>query len=319
MSDQMPTRSAKSARTIARAIAAVATLAAAAFASGEACAAPATLANDADVAAFARRITAYRDASRVHWVVAAPTRAAAEGVIANIGLHLTSDDQSLVARVSAQSFADSPEIAPGSSVPVAWMAPQTTQAAGGQKCSWQVWVTDPSLPSPGPGGVSLPLAPNDKLPVGAGATFRVGYTGLLQSKLYAFDETQPGAIRDLATAPDVNIPVATGPGRETVVLAMARHPAPFLEGIRTALASSEGQRRDLGKEYALRDTLLVRGAGLTRQVGANIQFVTRDNVEAKRETGGAHETPVAARAVDGHVADELTETCLYYMTPMMTQ
>jgi hypothetical protein len=312
MSDQMPTRqalrSARSLKTILRALAATAALAAA-MAGGIAYAAPATLANDADVTAFAQRMKAYRDASRVHWVVAASTRAAAEAVIANISLHL--EDRNLISRVSAQSFADSPEIAPGATIPVAWIAPQTMQAPGGQKCSWQVWVTDPSLPSPGPGGVSLPLASGDRLPVGADATFRVGYTGLLQSKLYAFDETQPGAIRDLAAAPDVNIPVATG--RETIVLAMARHPAPFLDGIRTALASSAGERRDLGKEYALASRFV-----RTRQIGANLQLVAPDMVLAKHETGGTRQTPVA-RAGDGQVADELTETCLYYMTPMMTQ
>jgi hypothetical protein len=292
-----------------RTLAVAATLAAAALGAGQASAAPASLANDADVADFASRIKAYRDASRVHWVVAASTRAAAEAMIANISLHL--DDRTLRSRVSAQSFADSPEIALGASIPVAWMAPTTTQPQGGQKCSWQVWVTDPSLPSPGPGGVSLPLASGDRLPVGADATFRVGYTGLLQSKLYAFDETQPGAIRDLAAAPDVNIPVATG--RETIVLAMARHPAPFLEGIRTALASSAGERRDLGKEYALASRFV-----RTRQIGANLQLVAPDMVLAKHETGGARQAPVA-RAGAGQTADELTETCLYYMTPMLTQ
>jgi hypothetical protein len=309
MSDQTHLRPAISAKTIFRALAAAAALAAGALGAGAASAAPATLASDADVTAFANRIKAYRDASRAHWVVAAPTRAAAEALIVNIGLHL--EDRTLISRVSAQSFADSPEIAPGASVPVAWMAPQTTQPQGGQKCSWQVWVTDPSLPSPGPGAVSLPLASDDHLPVGADATFRVGYTGLLQSKLYAFDETQPGAIRDLAMASDVNIPVAAG--RETIVLAMARHPAPFLEGIRTALASSAGERRDLGKQYALAIKFMK-----TRQIGANLQLVGPDMVQAKLDTGVKRETPVASRAGEG-LQDELAETCLYYMTPTMTQ
>jgi hypothetical protein len=311
MSDQIPirqsSRSARPAKTIFRGLAAAAALAIVALTAGVADAGPATLANDADVTAFANWIKAYRGASRVHWVVAAPTRAAAEALVANIGVHL--EDRTLISRVSAQSFAESPEITPGASIPVAWMAPQTTQAQGAQKCSWQVWVSDPNLPSPSQSGVSLPLATGDILPVGADATFRVGYTGLLQSKLYAFDETQPGAIRDLAAAPDVNIPVATS--RETIVLAMARHPAPFLEGIRTALAPSAGQRRELGKEYALHDKLLK-----TRGFGANLQFVTPDMVQAK--AGGARQTPVA-RAGDGQVADELAETCLYTLTPMMTQ
>lgn len=312
MSDHKPTRqttrAAKSAPARLRALVAAATLAAAGLAGGQACAAPATLANDADVTAFAERIRAYRDASRVHWVVAAATRASAEAVIANISLHLAPEDHALLARVSAQSFAENPEISSGASIPVAWMAPQTAPPPAGQKCSWQVWVTDPSFPSVSDGGVSLPLAPNDKLPVGAGATFRVGYTGLLQSKLYAFDETQPGAIRDLASAPDANIPVATGPGRETIVLAMARHPAPFLEGIRMALATSAGERRDLGKEYALRENLLK-----TRSIGANLQLVTPDMVVAKHETGAPAQT-VAAHPGDAH-PEELMETCLFSLTP----
>ena len=35
----------------------------------------------------------------------------------------------------------------------------------------------------------------------------VGHFGLVQSKLYAFDETQPGAIRDLSTVQNADIPV----------------------------------------------------------------------------------------------------------------
>ena len=109
------------------------------------------------------------------------------------------------------------------------------------------------------------------------ATFRVGYTGLLQSRLYAFGETRPGAIRDLASAPDVNIPVASGAIGETILLAMARQPAPILEGIRTALSKSAGQRQDLGKQYALHDTLLGKGRG----IGAHIQSVAPDMVAVK--------------------------------------
>ncbi len=215
-----------------RALAGAAAIAAASVTSHAAFAAPAVLANDSDVAAFAARLKAFAGASRVRWSIAASSKADAEALIANIGLHMASEDRGLLARVTAQSFADSPEIAPGASIPVAWMAPQTGLAPAGPKCSWQVWVTDPSFPSATASAVSVPLAPNDKLPVGAGSTFRVGYTGLLQSKLYAFDETQPGAIRDLASAPDVNIPVAANPSGETILLAMARQPAPFLEGIR---------------------------------------------------------------------------------------
>jgi hypothetical protein len=292
-----------------RALAGAAALAAINLASGVACAAPAILANDADVAAFAQRVKAYAGASRVRWIVAASTRVDAEALVANIGLHLTPDDRALTARIKAQSFAENPEAPAGASIPVGWMAPQTGPAQGGPKCSWQVWVSDPTFPSVA-GPVSVPLAPNDKLPVGADATFRVGYTGLLQSKLYAFDETRPGAIRDLASAPDVNIPVATGSGGEIILLAMARQPAPFLEGIRSALATSAGQRRDLGKEYALRDNLLSRA----RSIGANIQLIAPNMVVAKDETGGEPKPDATAHAGESRTG-ELMETCLFSLTP----
>jgi hypothetical protein len=296
----------RSNRGAVRSLARAAVIAAACAASGAAFSAPAVLANDFDVTAFAQRVKAFSGASRVRWVVAASTKADAEALVANIGLHLSPDDRALLNRVKAQSFADNPDIAPGASIPLAWMAPQTGQVQAGPACSWQVWVSDPSFPSASAGPVSVPLAPNDRLPVGADATFRVGYTGLLQSKLYAFDETQPGAIRDLASAPDVNIPVAAGPGGETIMLAIARQPAPFLEGIRTALAASAGQRRDLGKEYALR-------LGNSRSIGANIQLVKPDMVLAKDESGRQPKPDAVARAGEQH-AGELMETCMFSLT-----
>jgi hypothetical protein len=296
-------------KSIRRALAGAVAIAAASLATGAAVGAPVVLANDSDVTAFAARVKAYAGASRVRWVVAASTRADAEALVANIGLHLSPEDRALLARVKTQTFADNPEVAPGSSIPIAWMAPLTGQAQAGPACSWQVWVSDPGFPSVATGGVSVPLAPNDRLPVGADATFRVGYTGLLQSRLYAFDETQPGAIRDLATAPDVNIPVAAGPGGETILLAMARQPAPFLEGIRTALAASAGQRRDLGKQYALRENL-TRGAA--RSIGANIQLVTPNMVVARDETGRQPKPGPIART--GDQSGELMETCVFSLT-----
>lgn len=293
-----------------RALVGAALLAGASVATGPAFAAPATLANDADVGAFAARVKAYAGASRVRWVVAAPTRAEAEALVANISSHLAPEDRPLIARVKAQSFADNPDVAPGASIPIAWMAPQIGQAQNGPACSWQVWVSDPDAPSAPSGVANVPLAPNDRLPVSPGATFRVGYTGLLQSKLYAFDETQPGAIRDLATAPDVNIPVATGAGGETILLAMARQPAPYLEGIRTALSASAGQRRDLGKQFALRENLLGRGRG----IGANIQLVAPNMVVVRNEAGGLPKSDPGARLADAHSGD-LMETCLFSLTP----
>jgi len=263
-------------------------------------AAPATLANDVDVTNFAKRVKDYARASRVRWIVAARTHADAEALIATIGLRLHRLDlgedevRRLTERISAESFRDDPAIAPDTSIPVAWMAPQIGQSEDGARCSWQVWVKEPNAPSVDAGGVSVPLAPNDRLPVSPAATFRVGYAGLVQSKLYAFDETQPGAIRDLATAPDVNIPVATGPGVETIFLAMARQPVPRYEELRTALAASAGQRLDLGQDHTLRGT---------RNIGANFQLVAPAMVLAR-------EDKVAAPR-----PDELTETCFFSLTP----
>jgi hypothetical protein len=291
-----------------RMLAGAAAIVAANLIGGAALAAPTVLANDADVTAFAARLKAFASASRVRWMLAASTKADAESIIANVGLHMASEDRSLLARVKAQSFADNPDIAQGTSIPLAWMVPQTGMAQAGPACSWQVWVSDPTFPSLTANTVSVPLAPNDRLPVGPEATFRVGYTGLLQSKLYAFDETQPGAIRDLASAPDVNIPVAANPSGETILLAMARQPAPFLEGIRNALAASAGQRRDLGKEYALRENL-----SRARSIGANIQLVTPNMVIAKDEMRRPPKSDAIARAGDPH-SGELMETCLFSLT-----
>jgi hypothetical protein len=296
-----------------RALLGAALLAAASLASGQANAAPAMLANDADVSAFAARVKAYAGASRVRWIVAAPTHADAEALVANIASHLAPEDRPLIARVKAQSFAENPDVAPGASIPIAWMSPQIGQAQNGPACSWQVWVSDPDAPSAPSGVANVPLAPNDRLPVSPGATFRVGYTGLLQSKLYAFDETQPGAIRDLATAPDVNSPVATGAGGETILLAMARQPAPYLESIRTALSSSAGQRKDLGKQFALRDNLLGRGRG----IGANIQLVAPNMVVVRNEAAGLPKPEPGFRLADVQSGD-LMETCLFSLVPAQT-
>jgi hypothetical protein len=298
----------KSIARLLRMLAGAAAIAVASLIGGGAFAAPTVLANDADVTAFAARLKTFAGASRVRWMLAASTKADAEAIIANVGLHMASEDRGLLARVKAQSFADNPDIAQGTSIPLAWMVPQTGMAQAGPACSWQVWVSDPTFPSLTANTVSVPLAPNDRLPVGPEATFRVGYTGLLQSKLYAFDETQPGAIRDLASAPDVNIPVAANPSGETILLAMARQPAPFLEGIRNALAASAGQRRDLGKEYALRENL-----SRARSIGANIQLVTPNMVIAKDEMRRPPKSDAIARAGDPH-SGELMETCLFSLT-----
>ena len=277
--------------------------AAAAFAA-PARAAPLPLAGDSDFAAFADRLRAFADASRVRWVVAAKTRADAEAAVAALAMRLAPVDRPLVSRIDARALAEvAPNLADSAS-PLAWMvAAGDGGAANRLACSWQVAVSDPAFPTVGDGPLAVSLAPNDRLPVGAAATFRVGHSGLLQSKLYAFDETRPGAIRDLATVADADIPVAVDPAGDTIILAMARQTAPFLERVKAALAASEGARRDLGKEFALRDKLIGPGRG----IGANIQLVPPSMLSAKKD--------VVATAEAKPRPDPLMETCIFALTP----
>jgi hypothetical protein len=281
----------------------LAALFAAAALAAPARAAPLALAGDSDFAAFADRLRAFADASRVRWVVAAKTRADAEAAVATLAARLAPVDRPLVSRIDTRSLAEvAPKLADSAS-PLAWMiAAGDGGAANRPACSWQVAVSDPTFPTVGDGPLAVSLAPNDRLPVGAAATFRVGHSGLLQSKLYAFDETRPGAIRDLATVADADIPVAVDPAGDTIILAMARQTAPFLERVKSALAASEGARRDLGKEFALRDKLLGQGRG----IGANIQLIPPSMLSAKKE--------VAATAEAKPRPDPLMETCLYALT-----
>ena len=281
----------------------LAALFAAAALAAPARAAPLALAGDSDFAAFADRLRAFADASRVRWVVAARTRADAEAAVATLAARLAPVDRPLVSRIDARSLAEvAPKLADSAS-PLAWMiAAGDGGAANRPACSWQVAVSDPTFPTVGDGPLAVSLAPNDRLPVGAAATFRVGHSGLLQSKLYAFDETRPGAIRDLATVADADIPVAVDPAGDTIILAMARQTAPFLERVKSALAASEGARRDLGKEFALRDKLLGQGRG----IGANIQLIPPSMLSARKE--------IAATAELKPRPDPLMETCLYALT-----
>jgi hypothetical protein len=267
-------------------------------------AAPLALASDSDIAAFADRLRTFADASRVRWIVAAKTRADAEAAVASIANRLAPIDRPLIGRIDARALADvAPKLAASAS-PLAWMiAAGDSGAAKGLACSWQVAVSDPGFPTVGDGPLAVSLAPNDRLPVGAAATFRVGHSGLLQSKLYAFDETKPGAIRDLATVADADIPVPIDPAGDTIILAMARQTAPFLERVKAALAASEGARRDLGKEFALRDKLIGPGRG----IGANIQLVPPSMLSAKKD--------VVATAEAKPRPDPLMETCIFALTP----
>jgi hypothetical protein len=265
-------------------------------------AAPARLDSDSEIDAFAARVEAYANASLVRWTVLAPTHAAAQAKIDAIVAKLPADDRGLASRLIPQESPD----AKGAS---AYVSPQIG-ASGSGSCSWQVWVTDPALPTADDRVAAVPLAPRDRLPVSAQATFRVGHFGLVQSKLYAFDETDAGAVRDLAAAP-TDIPVPKDGGEDHVVLATARNAAPFLEDVKAALGASQGERRDLGQQYALRGKLYaVRESqlGAARGIGANIEAVPSSMISAKTAKVAAAE-PSAKRD------EALMETCLFALTP----
>jgi hypothetical protein len=266
---------------------------------GPARATPAPLDTEAEMSAFAERVRAYAEASLVRWTVVAPTRAEAEARIAAIVSKMPPLDRGLASRLIALGDGQ----AHGAR---AYVSPQIGLNGAGGACSWQVWVSDPDLPAAEGQTAMTPLAAHDRIPVGPKATFRVGHFGLVQSRLYAFDETHPGAIRDLATVSDVDIPVPQSVREDYIVLAAARKAAPFLEGVKTALASSQGERRDLGPEYALRERLL--GAG--RGIGANIEAVPSSMI-ARKTTIAASATTQAPAEPD----DALMETCLYALTP----
>jgi hypothetical protein len=184
------------------------------------------------------------------------------------------------------------------------MTAQIGQSRGGAACSWQVWVTDPKFPALTADAVNVPLAPSDRLPVSLQATFRIGYTGLLQSKIYAFGETKPGDIRDLASAPSVDIPVDPGPHAETIFLAMARQPAPLLEALKTQLAGSGGRRRSLGWEYS--------GVGMQRlQESASVYAVDPGQVVAK----DSPQQQTRRVRIDGAKFGDLAEKCLFTLMP----
>ncbi len=263
---------------------------------------PLELESDADIAIFVEKLRQFRDASRVRWVIAAPNREDALARLAQIVARLEPSERELAARVGAQAL-DNPAAA---RTVRAWMQPQLGGADPASACSWQVWLTDPAFPGPTDEPILTPLAPNDRVPVGPSATFRIGHAGLLQSRLYAFGETRAGAVRDLATAPDANIPVATESGGETIILATAREATPFLDQLKTALAESQGRRLELGPKYALREKLI----GKSRGIGANIQAIPQGMIVDLA-------TPVTAGepAQANSRPNKMLETCAYVLTP----
>jgi hypothetical protein len=86
---------------------------------------------------------------------------------------------------------------------------------------------------------------------------------------------------------------------------MARLTAPFLENLKGALSDSNGQRRDLGAQFALRDKLF----GAARGIGGNIQTIPPNMIAPRTFTLAQSD---ANRRMD---LGALMETCTYALVP----
>jgi len=258
---------------------------------------PLQITGAADVAAVAERVKAYAGASRVRGVIAAPSLMAARDLVSAVSRDLGTIDHGLAARIEARESATGGPAATAR----AWIEPMVGQEKPATSCAWQVWVYDPAAPTEQDGPVALPVGPDDRFPVSPSSTFRVGFTGLVQSRIYAFGETLPGGVRDLSKVGDVNIPVARDAETETLVLVKARQPVPQFERIKAALEKSPGDRVRLGDEVALVDGPL----GKRRGIGSNLQIVTPDMVV--RDLGALGPEDPSAPVP----SDQLVETCLF--------
>jgi hypothetical protein len=264
---------------------------------GAAGAAPLVLDGAGGADRLAAAMTRYAGASQVTWVVSVADPAERARLLKDVADRLAETDPSLVERVRAETAARG---APTTAWIEAAPAPQGS-------CSWQVTLTDPAAPSPGDAPVAIPLAKGDRVPTTASATFVVGFSGPLQSTLYAFAETAPGAIRDLAAAPEFAIPVEAS-GEETLVLVRARKPVPYLDGLKTELAAVPGARGDLGEPNGL----VQRFASRSRGIGALIQLMDPKMVVAQADVPAPQPEPQPEVPV---AAADLIETCLYTLTP----
>jgi hypothetical protein len=173
-------------------------------------------------------------------------------------------------------------------------------------------VRDTEAPGTQPGGITIPLERGDSIPTSPAATLEVGFSGPLQSTLYAFAETRPGAVRDLAAAPDIAIPVEVS-AEETLILVRARRPVPYLDGLRATLGPHSGARADLGPDAALTERFRNGGRG----IGANIQLLDPDMVVAAAELP-VDDAPAEPRPSGDDAMtlarNDLVETCLYTVT-----
>src|SRR5579863_7311299 len=100
---------------------------------------PITLGDDASVATLAERVSAFANASRVRWIVAAKTRAEAQATIAKLGGRLPPVDRPLLGRVEAKTLAEAAPQYAEAGLPLAWIVvADDGQGADPHACSWQV-------------------------------------------------------------------------------------------------------------------------------------------------------------------------------------
>ncbi|MBH0236453.1 hypothetical protein [Methylobrevis albus] len=276
---------------------------AAAFAGGGAAAVaePLRITTEADVEAFAKRVKTFALTSGVRWVIAAPTQRAANRLVAAVRAELgpAAGRLSDRLRVEAMTTTDAPSLGPASGLGgavVAW-AETVGEAEPQDQCRWRVVVTDPELPTADGRPLGVALVNGDTMPVSGSASLRIDGRSFLQASVYAFGETRPGHIRNLADVGEIDIPVDVAEGPEQITLVEARRQLPVLEGIREKLAGAGGSRRDLGRAAALGS-----GFGRPRGIGANIQIVDPAMVVSKREPA----------APDGAA---LAQTCTYALVP----
>jgi hypothetical protein len=260
--------------------------------------------SSADLETLGARIQAYAGASQVRWVVAAKTVAEAGDLIARLGQELGASGRATLAHVELRALG----AGIGGDQARAWLEPQIGQQKSDASCAWQVWIFDQDAPTEAAGPAALPAAPGDRFPVGRSATFRVGFTGLIQSQVYAFGETKPGVVRDLAKAGDVNIAVSPDGASETLLLVKARQAVPMFEAVKARLDEAArnnppGQRVALGPSLALEDGLL----GKRRGIGSNVQVVKPGmivrNMAASKPAAGAEASTSPA-------SDDFVETCM---------
>jgi hypothetical protein len=277
---------------------------------------PIVIDDDSSLDRFAELVIAYRDTSRVRWVVETDDAGARTRVLDGLAERLGPVDGHLMDRITVGDTIASTRAVPtldgtaGSDQVRAWIdiAPPPQRA-----CSWRVTVRDTGAPGADAEGVQIPLERGDEVPTTPGATLEVGFSGPLQSTLYAFAETTPGALRDLAAAPDIAIPVDAS-AAETLILVRARRPVPYLDGLRTQLGPHAGARADLGRESALTERLKNGGRG----IGANIQLLDPEMIVAQAETPAGttprSEPETVSNDLVAFASNDLVETCLYTVT-----